>query len=84
MAILIWEILTYCKQPYGDLLDKEITEILLDKRSVNSFFKSPAQEGLKFKCVLALVCQSLHMDPLARITAANMELLLNWIGMLSP
>eukprot|EP00092_Neocalanus_flemingeri_P102305 GFUD01130862.1.p1 GENE.GFUD01130862.1~~GFUD01130862.1.p1 ORF type:complete len:103 (+),score=30.59 GFUD01130862.1:1-309(+) len=48
-------------------------EMLLDKRSVISFFRSPAQAGLKLKCVLTLACQSLHMDPLARMTAAKME-----------
>ena len=73
MAILIWEILTYCRQPYGDVLDRDIVELLLERRSVTSYFRSEASAGLKVKCVTALVCQSLHMDPLARITAANME-----------
>ena len=73
LAILIWEFLTYCKQPYGNTLDRDIIEILLSKRSVNTFFKGSHKEGLRFKCVITLICQSLHMDPLARLTAAQME-----------
>ena len=46
--------------------------MLLDNSPVSHHFRMPGK-NLRTQCIIALVCQSLQLEPLARVTAKDME-----------
>ena len=66
LGIILWELLTYCHQPYRGLSDKEVMQLLLDRENIRHHFRSEPQTGLKYKCVAQLALNNLDLDPAKR------------------
>ena len=66
LGIVIWELLTYCRQPYRGLSDKEVMQLLLDREDVRHHFRAEPQTGLKYKCVAQLALNNLELDQTKR------------------
>ena len=66
LAILIWELMTYCRQPYQGLDDKQVLQLLLDRENVREHFKPDLQTSLKFKCLAQLAINNLDLDQTRR------------------
>ena len=59
LGILIWELLTYCKQPYEDIQEKEVLKILMGKGEVTKYFMAEPKSIIKYKYVSMLACHNL-------------------------
>ena len=66
LGILIWELLTYCLQPYRGLSDKEVMQLLLKRENIRHHFRPEPGTGLKYKCVAQLALNNLELDPRKR------------------
>ena len=66
LGILLWELLTYCHQPYRGLTDKEVMEVLLKRENIRHHFRPEPQTGLKYKCVAQLALNNLELDQTKR------------------
>ena len=62
LAVLLWELLTYCRQPYQGLNDKEVLQLLLDREDAREHFRADLQTSLKYKCVARLAINNLDLD----------------------
>ena len=59
LGVLIWELLTYCKQPYKEIQDKQVFEILLGGDEIENNFEAEPKSNLKYKCVSMLASHNL-------------------------
>ena len=59
LGVLIWELLTYCRQPYKDIQDKQVFEILLGGEEIDKYFEAELKSNLKYKCVSMLASHNL-------------------------
>ena len=66
LGILIWELLTYCKQPYKDIQDNQVFEILLGGKEIVNYFEAEPKSNLKYKCVSMLAAHNLTTDAFRR------------------
>ena len=66
LGIILWELLTYCHQPYRGLSDKEVMQLLLNRENIRHHFRAEPQTGLKYKCVAQLALNNLDLDPAKR------------------
>merc|ERR1719264_1524458 len=55
LAILIWEIVNQCQQqPFGDLNNSGVVELLLSSRQLHSYFPALPGRGLRNRALLAI------------------------------
>ena len=66
LGILIWELLTYCKQPYKEIQDKQVFEILLGEGDIATYFEAEHKSNLKYKCVSMLASHNLTLNASSR------------------
>ena len=66
LAIIMWELITYCHQPYQGLTDKQVMQLLLNRENVQDYFRPEPQTGLKYKCVAQLAINNLDLDQAKR------------------
>ena len=62
LGVLIWELLTYCKQPYKEIQDKQVFEILLVGGDIATYFEAEHKSNLKYKCVSMLASHNLTLS----------------------
>ena len=62
LGVLIWELLTYCNQPYKDVGDKQVFEILLGGEEIGKYFEAEPSSNLKYKCISMLASHNLTPD----------------------
>ena len=66
LGIVIWELLTYCDQPYRGLTDKQVMQLLVQRENIRHHFRPDPQTGLKYKCVAQLALNNLDLDQTKR------------------
>lgn len=73
LAVVIWELLTFCKKPYHDLSDKAVMELLLSKESVTDHFKAERNSSIKQKCVFLLASLNFSRDQVTRFCKREIQ-----------
>jgi len=75
LGIVIWELLTYCQQPFTSLFDQEIVNLKISGKSqMYKYFKADLDDAdIQSKYISLVAAQNLHTDPEKRLPASKFE-----------
>lgn len=73
LGVVIWELVTRCKQPFASLSNNEVVDLLLNGEVEDHFQSPPSGTGHKGQDVLAVVALGLVKEPESRPSATTIE-----------